>query len=291
MMVEGAGNSCVAEAEIKTAHFRYAVKRWGNPKGLKILALHGWLDNAATFDHLAPLLPEVELVALDFPGHGYSAHKPRGVKYHYLDYITDVVNVADALKWERFVLMGHSLGAGIASIASAAIPDRVEKLILLEGLGAMSRDPKEAPQHLAKSLAQMKILTQKFPPVYRLIEDMISARVNVGDMKRSSVEVLVKRGAVELENGIAWRSDPRLKVTSPSYLTDEQVLAYLGAIQAPVLLVLAENGIFSDKEYLKRRCDMIKLLKQVTIKGSHHVHLDDPVPVAQSLRSFLNLAG
>ena len=288
-MTEGVKDTNMVEVEIKTAHFRYAAKRWGNKKGQKILALHGWLDNAATFDHLAPLLPEVDLVALDFPGHGFSAHRPRGIRYHYLDYVSDVIDVADALNWDRFTLMGHSLGAGIASISSGAITDRIDKLILIEGLGAMSRDPSEAPKFLAKSIAQMKTLTRKSPPVYKQINDMISARASVGDMKRSSVEVLVNRGTVQLEEGVAWRSDPRLKVTSPSYLTDEQVLAYLGAIQSPVLLILAENGIFSDKDYLKRRCDKIQKLKQITLPGSHHLHLDDPVPVSNSIKPFLEL--
>ncbi len=284
-------NECVEgrEIEIKTAHFRYAAKRWGNDKGPHVLALHGWLDNAASFDSLAPLLPELDLVVLDFPGHGYSAHRPLGTKYHLLDYVADVINVADALNWERFILMGHSLGAGIASITAGALPDRIEKLVLIEGLGAMSRSPKDAPKFLAKSIVQMKAITQKSPPIYQNLDDMISARANVGDMKRSSVELLVKRGTVQLEVGVTWRSDPRLKVTSPSYLTDEQVLAYLEAIQAPVLLVLAENGIFSDKDYLERRCEKIKLLKQTILAGSHHIHLDDPMPVAQSICSFLCL--
>ena len=288
-MAASVKDSKIVEVEIKTAHFRYAAKRWGEKSGPKILALHGWLDNAATFDHLAPLLPEVDLVALDFPGHGFSSHRPRGIRYHYLDYVSDVINVADALNWDRFTLMGHSLGAGIASITSGALPDRIERLVLIEGLGAMSRDPSEAPKFLAKSITQMRTLTKKSPPIYQHIEDMISARASVGDMKRSSVEVLVNRGTIQLEDGVAWRSDPRLKVTSPSYLTDEQVLAYLGAIQAPVLLILAENGIFSDESYLKRRCDKIQNLKQVTFPGSHHLHLDDPVPISNSIKTFLEL--
>ncbi len=288
-MIEDEKDSNAVELEINSAHVRYAAKRWGNGNGPKILALHGWLDNAASFDHLAPLIPEADLVALDFPGHGYSAHRPRGIRYHYLDYVSDVINVADALNWDRFIVLGHSLGAGIASITSGALPDRIERLILIEGLGAMSREPGEAPKFLAKSITQMRNLTKKAPPVYQHMDDMIAARASVGDMKQSSVEVLVNRGTVQLEDGVAWRSDPRLRVTSPSYLTDEQVLAYLGAIQAPVLLILAENGIFTDKSYLKRRCDKIRKLKQVTLPGSHHLHLDDPVPISKSIRHFLDL--
>ena len=64
------------EVEIQTSTLRLVAKCWGKPEGLPVLALHGWLDNAATFDHLAPFLPEFRLVSLDLPGHGFSDHRP-----------------------------------------------------------------------------------------------------------------------------------------------------------------------------------------------------------------------
>ncbi|MEM8768285.1 MAG: alpha/beta hydrolase, partial [Pseudomonadota bacterium] len=73
---------------------RITAKRWGDPAGEPTLALHGWLDNAATFDRLAPLLPELNLVALDFAGHGLSDHRPPGVHYHSFTDIQDVMAVA-----------------------------------------------------------------------------------------------------------------------------------------------------------------------------------------------------
>ncbi|MGL4692583.1 MAG: alpha/beta fold hydrolase, partial [Stenotrophomonas maltophilia] len=84
--------------------------------GLRVLALHGWLDNAASFVPLAAQLPELELVAIDLPGHGHSAHLPPGTQYNTPGAICHVLDVADALGWDRFVLLGHSMGAGIASL-------------------------------------------------------------------------------------------------------------------------------------------------------------------------------
>ena len=74
-----------------------AAKRWGNSGGPKFIALHGWLDNANTFDRLAPLLPELNLVALDFAGHGYSDHRAPGAHYHQIDDVQDVIAAAQVL--------------------------------------------------------------------------------------------------------------------------------------------------------------------------------------------------
>jgi pimeloyl-ACP methyl ester carboxylesterase len=152
----------------------------------------------------------------------------------------------------------------------------------------MTREAKDAPKFLAKSINQMQSVSRKTPPVYQNLEDMIAARAKVGDMKASSVEILVKRGVVKLEDGVTWRSDPRLKVTSPSYLTEDQVFAFLEAVQAPTLLIQAESGIFSDPKYLAERCEKMHKLTLVKLPGAHHIHLDDPAPVAAAIRRFLN---
>lgn len=86
--------------------------------GPRVLALHGWLDNAASFVPLAPHLSALQLVAIDLPGHGHSAHLPAGASYTTAAAICHVLDVADALGWDRFSLLGHSMGAGIASLTA-----------------------------------------------------------------------------------------------------------------------------------------------------------------------------
>ncbi|RMC03359.1 hypothetical protein DUI87_20555 [Hirundo rustica rustica] len=113
-----------------------AAKAWGHLEGDPVLCLHGWLDNANTFDKLIPLLPRgYYYVAMDFSGHGLSSHRPAGCPYHFLDYVTDVRRVAAALQWKRFTLMGHSMGGAVAGMFCFLYPEMVDKLILLESLG------------------------------------------------------------------------------------------------------------------------------------------------------------
>ena len=113
------------ELEIQTSSIRLVAKCWSNPDGIPVLAFHGWLDNAATFDNLAPLLPEFRILSLDLPGHGHSDHRPTGAAYYFIDMVMDVIEVADVLGWERFSLLGHSMGAGVATYLAGTLQDKI----------------------------------------------------------------------------------------------------------------------------------------------------------------------
>ena len=108
-------------------------KQWGDPEGIPTVALHGWLDNANTFDRLAPLIPELNLVALDFAGHGLSTHRAKGVHYHPIYDIQEILAVANELNWGQFNVIGHSMGASIASELAAMFPDRVRASVQIDG--------------------------------------------------------------------------------------------------------------------------------------------------------------
>ncbi|MGK2915619.1 MAG: alpha/beta fold hydrolase, partial [Porticoccaceae bacterium] len=93
-----------------------AAREWGDPEGLPVLALHGWLDNCGSFAVLAPLLIGVRLVALDLAGHGLSSHRSADATYNIWQDVGDVHAVAEQLGWENFALLGHSRGAMIATL-------------------------------------------------------------------------------------------------------------------------------------------------------------------------------
>ncbi|NWR78015.1 SEHL2 protein, partial [Centropus bengalensis] len=115
-----------------------AAKAWGPSEGHPVLCLHGWLDNANTFDKLIPLLPrDCYYVAMDFSGHGLSSHRPAGSPYHFLDYVSDVRRVA-AGGWLKAPLKGSFLFHSYCFISPQfcfLYPEMVDKLILLESLG------------------------------------------------------------------------------------------------------------------------------------------------------------
>jgi len=117
----------------------------------------------------------VRLVALDLTGHGRSEHRPPGIHYHFVDFIPDVVAAADALGWNRFALLGHSLGGGIASFVAATLPERIDRVAMIEGLGPPTSDPADGPANLRKTIQQMDALPHKRPPVYANLEAAIQA--------------------------------------------------------------------------------------------------------------------
>jgi len=83
------------EVRLSLPHLEVAAHLYGPDDGKPVIALHGWLDNAATFSRLAPRLQGLRIVALDLPGHGHSDHRPIGAGYNIWDYAHDVLQVAE----------------------------------------------------------------------------------------------------------------------------------------------------------------------------------------------------
>src|SRR5690625_2071454 len=118
--------------------------RWQNGD-IPVLAVRSWLDNAGSFVPMGSLLSGMDVVAIDLPGHGMSAPRPDGTRYHIDDYVFDLLAIMDDLGWEQARLLGHSLVGAVCTLTAAAAPRRVAFLTLLDGLCALTtRDQKAA---------------------------------------------------------------------------------------------------------------------------------------------------
>lgn len=269
--------------------------RWGSLAGLEhgegpiVLCLHGWLDNAASFVPLIPLLPRgFRYVALDLAGHGHSDHRPPGTYYHYFDYLSDLVEALDVWGKDTDVtLLAHSLGGTLASVFAATFPERVRRLVLLESLGPMSRRPEEAPERLRRYLVATRKLRDSSGSRYGTLADAIAARRRAGPLSEASARLLVERNATVEAGGVRWRSDRRLLLPWPTGLTEEQALAFLSAITCPTLVVRAIPGYAIDERAWTVRCRAVKDLRVEKLTGEHHVHLDEPDRVAAVVAPFL----
>lgn len=281
--------SPVAEAlELALPDVRLAALAWGPADGAPVLALHGWLDNAASFTELAPRICAalgLRVVALDLPGHGLSEHK-RG-PYHFIDSVADAVQAADALGWDRFSLLGHSMGAGISTLVAGTVPERIDRVVLLEGLGPMVTDPAHAPRQLSRSIRSESRKREAPERRYPDRESVVARLCEAIKIAPASAEILIDRGLAQQPDGWAWRADPRLRVESRLRLSEDQVHGFLRAITAPVLLVSATEGWPHDPATYERRGEAVARLTHVTLPGHHHVHLDDPEPVAAAIVEFL----
>lgn len=275
------------EITLTVPGFELAAKVWGPPQGRKVLALHGWLDNAGTYDRLAPMLPACRIVALDLPGHGRSSHAPQGVLYPFIDLVAAAHATLDALGWTACTLMGHSLGAGVSAILGGTVPDRVDRLVLLEGLGPLSTPPKDAPDRLAGALAEQARKGERSPTTYPSREHVAALmQASPSKLDPGSIDILLGRGLREVPGGVAWASDRRLRFSSRMRFTEPQVIAFLQRIACPTLLVSATDG-FGLADALRPRLEAVADLRRVEVAGAHHVHLDDAAAVAPHVAAFL----
>ena len=267
---------------------RLAAQAWGEESKPKLLALHGWLDNAASFAALAPLLcRHFHIVAIDFPGHGRSDWRPPGTWYHYVDYLSDALAAADALRWERFGLLGHSLGAAAASMLAAACPGRIERLLLIEGLGPLTQATELALEQLQRAFADRNSADAKAPRVFKDLDEAVVARMRANDLSREAATLLVERGVKTVAGGLTWSTDPRLLLSSPVRNTEEQILAVLRGVRTPTGLILAQpEQPYMPRAAMDRRIAQVDGIEVTRLAGTHHLHMENAQAVAAHLLRF-----
>lgn len=254
---------------------------WGEPDAPPLLMLHGWLDNAASFVLLAPLLASrFHVIALDLPGHGHSQHLPEGTVYQHVDYARAVLAAADALALPRFHLLGHSLGAGIATLVAIAAPERVRRLALIEGLGPLGDDGSRTLDRFREAMAS-KAGGNRPLRVFPTIDDAAAARALVGGLDAELARPIVERGLRPVDGGYSWRSDPRLSRPTAIRLAETQVMALLLGQAAPTSLLLARpHPPYLEPEALQVRIDCVADIRVTHMDGGHHLHLEHPADVA-----------
>jgi pimeloyl-ACP methyl ester carboxylesterase len=98
----------------------------------------------------------------------------------------------------------------------------------------------------------------------------------------------VDRQLESTQDGYRWQFDPRLRMTSPQYQTEEQVIAILGAVECPTLTILAENGFLTGRRNTESRLGCLQRRETMTLAGNHHFHMDSPEPVAAAINRFLD---
>lgn len=267
-------------------HRRLAAKAWGDPASPPLLALHGWLDNAASFDRLAPLLADDRyVVALDLRGHGHSDHLEAGAWYHYVDYFDDLRAAFAHFGWSRADLLGHSLGGTLASLFAAAYPERVGELWLIEALGPLTTTLDAALPQLRRALDQHAAFAARRPlRVFATLDEAVSARMMANDLSESAARAIVTRGVQRVDGGWVWSSDPRLTLASPYRYGEEQVQAMLGGIRARTRLVLADPATsYLPASMMEARAACVADIRVKRIAGNHHLHLENAAAVAQAL--------
>ncbi|CDT04767.1 putative VALACYCLOVIR HYDROLASE [Vibrio coralliirubri] len=271
-----------------------ATQQIGNPQttATTVVFIHGWLDNSSSFNQVmqqvakfAPNAPNAHLVAIDLFGHGFSSHKS-GSYYPFHDYIDDLHQLVTKLSPNRLVLVGHSLGALIASCYSAAFPEKVSGLIQIEGHGPLSEAPHETVSRLRDGV--LSRLRQRRKPSRPLasLEDAIKLRAHANQINAELIAPIVERGIVEYENSWQWRCDPNLKCDSLYRMSQAHAEAIMAAIECPQLIILGNDG-FRHLQH-NRYKSVHSPLHIETVPGGHHCHLESPELVSELILGVVN---
>lgn len=267
---------------------------WPRPGQPRVLCLHGWLDNAASFIPLANHLAGFDLLALDFAGHGRSSHRPATSRYYFSEYLYDLDAALEILDWDRCHVIGHSMGGGLACHLAAALPERVERLVLLDAIGSLTNPADQTAQRLRRSCLSVRKegrQSSKLRP-YPTIAAAVAARRRDSRLSEQAARLLCERSLEHTGNHYQWSTDPRLNWHSPVLLTDDQVLDLLAAIHAPVLAITSAKVIdYLGEDMMQRRLAAVGDCEHIAVDGHHHFHMDQAEAIEASVSEFLQAEG
>lgn len=263
-----------------------AVRTWGAEDGIPILALHGWLDNAASFERLAPMLDGCFVVAPDLIGHGRSGHRRHDSGYYLWEHAEDMLAVTDSLGLAQFHVLAHGMGTGIASLL-AAMTSGIASMTFLDGMGApftVAED--DRVQHLArayrlKRMVQRSQLPGFAEPDVGRFDDLDTAlaqrreRLDT-ELSEGAARLLALRDLLQLDDGYCWRHDPRLVLPEPMPLTEREAWDLLSQIRCPLYLLFGRQGAFTGEAFTRRQAALPSQAKVSWHPGGHHFHLDAP---------------
>ena len=252
----------------------------------KVLCIHGWLDNANSFYTLGPLLKSCDVVAIDLPGHGKSDHFKNSVPYTVASSMHYALQVAEKLGWNKYHIVGHSLGGCIAPMCAVASVDSILSLSLIDALGPIAEQAAVLPDRLCRFHREISLPANT--RLFDSVDDAVAVRMKAVTMTEPAARLIVERQLKPDQNKLRWGFDNKARAASPSYFTESQVQAILSAIQCPVLCVIAEQGYLVKHQHLKQRTACVKQLEKQYLPGNHHLHMDNAEPVAEVINRFLS---
>tara|TARA_B110000503_G_scaffold104576_1_gene155971 strand:+ start:65 stop:928 length:864 start_codon:yes stop_codon:yes gene_type:complete len=281
--------SFISERTFDVNGLTFTAKEWGSPGYTPVIALHGWLDNAASFDLMLPFMSDMHVIALDCAGHGGSSFRSADSGYNIWQDIAEVLGVADQMGWDRFALLGHSRGAIISTLIAGAFPARISHAALIDGYLPGLADAKGTAIQLAKSVYEAKRFSASTPSFFPDFDRAVQARVNgFISLSEGAATVLAQRGVREHERGFYWHTDQRLKAASQLKLTRDHMKDFFTSITAPVMLIQAEDSGFKPDAQQDETFAWVTNLRLLKMPGSHHLHMEEQAQqVAEEVQKFI----
>jgi pimeloyl-ACP methyl ester carboxylesterase len=281
---------------------RLHVRRWGAPDAPALFMLHGWMDVSASFqfvvDALAAGGAHWQVLAPDARGFGLSdwpVALGHGGDYRFQDYLADLDALIDHYSpADEVNLVGHSMGANVACLYAGVRPERVRRVVDLEGFGMPATAPAQSPARLAEWLDNLKTPAGLRP--YATLDDVAERLIHTNPhLARTKARFLAEHWSKQGADG--WfhlLADPAHKLRGPLLYRLDEVMAVWSRVRAPVLHVEAAHsatlarlaGSVPVDEFKARFAAFPDWRERIVQNAGHMLHHDQPDEVAALIDAF-----
>ena len=278
--------------QINVRGLSYGVRHWGDPDAPVVFFLHGWMDSSATFEFVVKALQTSwHVIAPDWRGYGQSQWLSR--PYWFPDYYADLHCILDHYTKDQVRLVGHSMGANIASVYAGMRPERVSELVMMDFLGLAPPSDTDGSKQLGQWLSG--VFEQPEMRGYKdhgaLARRLMSVNPRLTKVRAEFLSHSVS--CVRPDGMVVMACDPWHKIPSPTLYRVEDSMASWQRIRAPVLMLIADQGFVhqrfgNDPAELQRRLACFQERQVITISDAgHNIQHDQPEQVAAALDLFL----
>jgi pimeloyl-ACP methyl ester carboxylesterase len=265
---------------------------WGREGKPVMLLVHGGLDHARSWDWVARALRnDFHVYALDLRGHGNSAWAP-GALYSVAEHVLDLSGLADIVQGFPVHIMGHSLGAVVSLVYSGIYPDRVKKVVAIEGVGlppVRRLDQTPPAERMRQWIEKVRGAEQRTPHSY---PDLASAVARMKEANPFLSDEVARHLTLHGTNwnadgSMIWKFDNFARLGAPYGMNVAEMSAVLGCIQCPVLLFWGRESFAMDPE-LAPESAVLRDLRIVKVdRAGHWVHHDQLGVFLHETRKFL----
>lgn len=264
---------------------------WGADDAPPLVLLHGWMDVSYSFQFVVDALQaDWRVIAPDMRGFGLSEWVPGG--YWFPEYYADLEALLEEVVGESpIVLAGHSMGSQIASMYAGIRPERISKLVILDGLNVPDMPANSAPRKLRKWLDQIKE-----PQSHKGYDDFqaLAERIRKHHDKLSperALHVAQGWGRLNQAGRVELVGDPLHRIHGPSlYRLAEAEAVWKEVTAATLCIDGGKSGMFKmlgEDEVARRRAAFANSQTVVLPEAGHMLHFDAPEAVATTMEAFL----
>ena len=204
------------------------------------------------------------------------------------------------LKWDKFSLIGHSLGGCVVALYAGIFPERLDKIVLLDILRSTPTITETVDIRLRKTVSKLlkyenEIISGPEKPISyeEAVEKAVSG--TFGSLDENACHIMFKRGLKKVDGGYVFSRDRRLLTAPLSFIPKEDMMFLAKKVTADVLIIKYKDGPYfeSEEDYMEHvealKSSKAKIVKYVEIPGMHHTHLTHPESVAPFINDFFQL--